>query len=79
MTGSVKIRARQWSVVCFLMLCATIDRAVSSMAQDDNPPHIVLTGGDAPLVGPLLGYPVEQHPLLVLEGLRHLVAESGHA
>jgi len=62
-----------------LMLCSTIDRVVSSMAQDGNPPHIVLTGGDAPLVGPRLSYPVEQHPLLVLEGLRHLAAESGHA
>jgi len=62
-----------------LMLCATIDRTVSSMAQNESPPHIILTGGDAPLVGPLLSYPVEQYPLLVLEGLRHLAAESGNA
>jgi type III pantothenate kinase len=58
-----------------LMLCATIDRAVGNMADKGNPPHVILTGGDAPLLGPLLGYPVEQHPLLVLEGLRYLSAE----
>jgi len=62
-----------------LMLCAAIDRTVSSMAQGDSLPRIMLTGGDAPLVGPLLGYPVEQRPLLVLEGLRCLTAESGRA
>ena len=62
-----------------LMLCATIDRTVSSMAENNAPPHIMLTGGDAPLVGPLLSYPVEQYPLLVLEGLRRLAAESGDA
>ncbi len=58
-----------------LMLCATIDRAVGNMADKGNPPHVILTGGDAPLLGPLLGYPVEQRPLLVLEGLRYLAAD----
>jgi len=58
-----------------LMLCAVIDRAVSNIADKGNPPHVILTGGDAPLLGPLLSYPVEQHPLLVLEGLRYLAAE----
>lgn len=57
------------------MLCASIDRVVGRMADQNKPPKVILTGGDAPLLGPLLSYPVEPHPLLVLEGLRYLSAE----
>jgi type III pantothenate kinase len=56
------------------MLSAAIDRAITNMMQDGTIPRAILTGGDAPLVAPLLGYAVEQRPLLVLEGLSHLAA-----
>ena len=61
------------------MLSAAIDRAISNMMQDGTIPRAILTGGDAPLVAPLLSYPVEQHPLLVLQGLNHLAAGRGNA
>ena len=61
------------------MLGAAIDKAVSEMSVAGESPIIVLTGGDADALGPVLAHPVEHHPLLVLEGLRRLVAGSADA
>lgn len=58
------------------MLAAAIDRAVAEMSKTAETPIVVLTGGDADIVGPLIAHPVEYCPLLVLEGLRHLAAGS---
>jgi type III pantothenate kinase len=62
-----------------LMLGATIDSAIARMTGMGSLPEIIITGGDAPLLAPLLGYPVEQHPLLVLEGLNYLATECADA
>lgn len=59
-----------------LMLAAAIERAVSEMCTSGEKPAILLTGGDADILGPLLEHPAEHRPLLVLEGLRHLAAGS---
>jgi type III pantothenate kinase len=59
-----------------LMLCAVIDRVADSMTRGGDAARIILTGGDASLLLPVLNFPVEQRPLLVLEGLRHLAAVS---
>jgi len=52
------------------LLRAAINRAVSDMDVDGALPLVVLTGGDAEMLGGLLETPYELHPLLVLEGLR---------
>ena len=54
------------------MLGATIDRAIAEFSKAGDVPVILLTGGDAEIIGPLVNHPVEYHPLLVLQGLRHL-------
>ena len=61
------------------MLKATIDAAISELSVDGQTPALLLSGGDAEILGPLLSHTAEQRPLLVLEGLRHLAAEFDHA
>jgi len=56
------------------ILGAAIEKAVSEMSITGEKPVILLTGGDAGILAPLLEHPAEQRPLLVLEGLRHLAA-----
>jgi type III pantothenate kinase len=58
------------------MLSAAIDKAVAEIAKTGEMPVIILTGGDAETIGPLIAHPVVYRPLLVLEGLRHLASES---
>jgi type III pantothenate kinase len=54
------------------MLSAAINGAVAEISKTGDMPVIILTGGDAEIIGPLIAHPVEYRPLLVLEGLRHL-------
>ena len=58
------------------MLSAAINRAITEISKTGDMPVIILTGGDAEIIGPLIAQPVEYHPLLVLEGLHHLAAGS---
>ena len=58
-------------------LRAVIEQAVDAFAAGGDTPAVVLTGGDAEALLPLLDFPVEHRPWLVLEGLRHLVAGGG--
>ena len=51
-------------------VAALVERMVrAATGENGSPPSVVLTGGDADLVAPLLGMPVELRPGLVLEGL----------
>lgn len=61
------------------MLRATINAAITESGVGDVRPAVVLTGGDAGLLAPLLAYPGELRPLLVLEGLRCLAAGAADA
>jgi type III pantothenate kinase len=56
------------------MLSAAINGVVAEISKTGDMPVIILTGGDAEIIGPLIAHPVEYRPLLVLEGLRHLAA-----
>jgi type III pantothenate kinase len=60
-------------------LRAALDRAVSEFGALAPDLAVIVTGGDAELIVPLLAAGVEHRPQLVLEGLRDLVAESGDA
>jgi type III pantothenate kinase len=58
-------------------LRSVICQAVKQMsAQDGVAPLVVLTGGDAEALMPLPDFSVELMPMLVLEGLRYLAAET---
>jgi type III pantothenate kinase len=61
------------------MLGAAIDKAVDEMSVVGDPPSLIVTGGDADMLGPVISHPVEHRPLLVLEGLSQLVAGFGNA
>jgi type III pantothenate kinase len=60
-------------------LRATLDSAVHEFGELAPDPAVVVTGGDAERIVPLLAAKVEHRPQLVLEGLRELVAESDDA
>ena len=61
------------------MLSAAINGAVAEISKTGEKPVIIVTGGDAEIIGPLIAHPVEYRPLLVLEGLRHLASGSINA
>ncbi len=61
------------------MLSAAINRAVAEISKTGNMPVIILTGGDAEIIGPLITQPVDYRPMLVLEGLCYLAAGSPDA
>jgi type III pantothenate kinase len=48
---------------------ATVDRCAKASGSHDAPAHVILTGGDAPALGPWLATDYEICPNLVLEGL----------
>ena len=48
-----------------------IDRLVRTVQNTTDPVRVVMTGGDATRLAPLLGSAVEIRPALVLEGLAH--------
>lgn len=58
-------RGAAFALACLVRGC------VEALAPAAGPagPRLVLTGGDAPRLQPLLGVPAEHRPLLVLEGL----------
>jgi type III pantothenate kinase len=53
-------------------LGAAIDKAVDEMTAAGEAPTVMLTGGDANILGAAISHPFEACPLLVLEGLRYL-------
>jgi len=59
-------------------LCATIERAAAEFPgrreQQSAAPHVVLTGGDADILGSGLTIGADTRPLLVLEGLAYLAS-----
>ncbi len=61
-------------------LCAAIDRAVKSFPgrhpDAGQLPHLIMTGGDAPLLQSGLRTPAELRPQLVLEGLAKLAGRD---
>ena len=61
------------------MLRATIDKAVAEMAAAGVAADVLITGGDAEILAPLLAAATEHRPLLVLEGLRYLTAANSDA
>ena len=61
------------------MLYATVEAAVNRLSAAGSAPAVMLTGGDAELLAPLLACPAEHYPLLVLEGVRYLAAEGCYA
>ncbi|MEJ2138224.1 MAG: type III pantothenate kinase [Gammaproteobacteria bacterium] len=61
------------------MLYATVDAAINRLSAAGTAPAVMLTGGDAELLAPLLACPAEHYPLLVLEGVRYLAAEGCYA
>lgn len=52
-----------------IAVAAAIDRCVSELANDDNTPLLLLTGGDAAVIAPWLATRPEICPNLVFEGL----------
>lgn len=58
---------------CLSAMAGGIDHAVNSMQTGDRPfDQIILTGGDAERLMPLLGLEAELKPHWVLEGLKHV-------
>lgn len=58
-------------------VCGAVDRAVRTLRSKGLRPRIVLTGGDASRILPLLGKDVRQRPTLVLDGLARIAEHSG--
>ncbi|NNE59315.1 MAG: type III pantothenate kinase [Woeseia sp.] len=54
-------------------VCGAIEKAVHSMRSAGYRPALVLTGGDASRILPLLNAPAEHRPNLVLEGLAIMI------
>ena len=50
-------------------IAALIDRVAGTMNVNEEPPRVIMTGGDAGRIARLLGSKAEIRPLLVLEGL----------
>ena len=58
---------------------SAIEAAVDEMHVPAGAPALVLTGGDADVLAPVLTSSADVRPNLVLEGLRCLVAETSDA
>lgn len=58
-------------------LCGAVQRQYAQLAElAGMQPRCILTGGDAECLLPFLGFPVEQVPDLVLEGMERVTRES---
>lgn len=60
-------------------LHAIVEAAFRRLSAGGSAPAVLLTGGDAELLAPLLTSPAAHYPLLVLEGLRYLAADAQQA